>query len=49
VLFVSKGKFDLLYRKQVYPLNLGETIFLPAGLGTYHLSGEGEVLMITDN
>lgn len=48
-LIVVKGKFTLIYQDKKYQLANGETIFLPAGLGTYHLQGKGELLLITDN
>lgn len=48
-LFVVKGNFVLHYQDQKFPLSMGETIFLPADLGTYFLQGKGEVLLITDN
>jgi mannose-6-phosphate isomerase len=49
VLFVAEGSFKLLYETKTYDLNWAETIFLPAGLGDYHLQGEGEIIMVTDN
>lgn len=49
VLFASQGDFLLYWQEQVLPLKAYETIFLPADLGTFHLEGRGEIIMITDN
>ncbi len=49
VLLVTTGQFVLTYQDYQYSLQAGETIFLPADLGTYDLHGQGEILLVTDN
>jgi mannose-6-phosphate isomerase len=49
VLMAVDSTFDLHYQDHVCHLAKGETIFLPADLGTYHIDGQGDILLITDN
>ncbi len=49
VIFATRGNFILNWQKRTWSIKEGETLFLPAGLGTYDLEGQGEVLLISDN
>ena len=49
VLFAVDSDFVLTYKNKKLPFKKGETIFLPANLGRYQISGKGKLLIITDN
>ncbi len=49
VLLNLEGDLQVIYQEQVIDFKAGETVFLPANLGTYYLNGKGAVLLVTDN
>ncbi|MDO5561783.1 MAG: class I mannose-6-phosphate isomerase [bacterium] len=49
VLFATKNDFVLTFENKKLKIKEGETVFLPADLGNYKITGSGELLMITDN
>jgi mannose-6-phosphate isomerase len=46
-LLVTRGEFELICPDELVTLRAGESAFLPAGMGAYYLSGEGEILVTT--
>ena len=43
-LLTVEGEGTLSYRGETYPLKKGQSVFLPAGMGTYELTGRMQVL-----
>ena len=43
-LLTVDGEGTLSYRGETYPLKKGQSVFLPAGMGTYELTGRMQVL-----
>ena len=43
-LLTLEGEGTLSYRGETYPLKKGQSVFLPAGMGTYELTGRMQVL-----
>lgn len=43
-LTVTKGEIDIEYKSKLYPAMLGETYFIPAGLGKFKIHGKAEIL-----
>lgn len=48
-LFATKNSFTLTFQNKKLKIKEGETVFLPANLGNYKITGSGELLMIMDN
>lgn len=44
-LLVLEGSGSIVHQKESYPLQKGDSYFLPAGLGSYHLIGEVKLLL----
>lgn len=44
-LIVVEGTLELITKKSIMKINLGETVFIPANLGEYTLSGNATVLI----
>jgi mannose-6-phosphate isomerase len=43
-LTVSKGEMKIEYNSELYPAMIGETYFIPAGLGKFKIHGKAEIL-----
>ena len=43
-LTVTKGEMKIEYNAELYPAMLGETYFIPAGLGRFKIHGKAEIL-----
>ena len=44
-LIVVEGTLELIAKNTIIKMNLGETVFIPANLGEYMLSGNATVLI----
>lgn len=45
---VTDGKFTVSYNDKDIVTKAGQTLFVPAGLGDYVVSGEGTILLVTN-
>ena len=48
ILMVIDGEFSLIHQEKTYQLPLGTTVFLPAKMGDYTLTGQGSALLVTE-